>query len=212
MTPALRSLAAVSPLLLAGCASTQFISTWRPPDAEPATFANRKVAAVVLSTEESVRRGAELELARLISARGALGVPAYTLVDSAVLKNEEHGTAEAKAAFARAGIAGAVVMRLVGKDQEYSTTPGTVSAWGDPFYSSFWGGYWGWGWGMVYTPGTLRTDTKVYIETLIYDLASDQLLWAGKSVTTNPSSAKALLDEVAHSVAQQLRKEKLVAR
>jgi hypothetical protein len=212
MRTTFRSLAAVSPLLLAGCASTQFISTWRPPDAEPATFANRKVAAVVLSTEESVRRGAELELSPLISARGALGVPAYTLVDSASLKDEEHGTAEAKAAFARAGIAGAVVMRVVGKDQEYRTTPGTVGYWGDPFYSSFWGGYWGWGWGMVYTPGTLRTDTKVYIETLIYDLAKDRLLWAGKSVTTNPSSAKALLDEVARSVAQQLRKEKLVTR
>jgi hypothetical protein len=207
-----RCLTAATVLLIFGSGGTKFVSTWREPDAPPRNYAGKKVVALVLSTDESVRRGAEVALARFITKRGALGVPAYTLVNSAVLKDEDHGLLEAKAAFGAAGIAGAVVMRLIGQDQEFRTTPGTVMTWNDPFYSSFWGGYWGFGWGMVYTPGTLSTETKVYVETLIYDLQSDQLLWAGKSESKDPKNAKALLDDLAGKVAKQLEKEKLVAR
>jgi hypothetical protein len=51
-------------LSLTACASTGFVSTWRAPDAQPLTGEGPKVAAVVMSKDESVRRSAEDALAR----------------------------------------------------------------------------------------------------------------------------------------------------
>jgi hypothetical protein len=52
----------------------------------------------------------------------------------------------------------------------------------------------------------------VTIETLIYSLNKDQLLWAGTSRTSNPEGLQALVYEVADAVASQLVKQGLIAR
>ena len=38
----------------------------------------------------------------------------------------------------------------------------------------------------MYSPSYLRTDTIVNVETLVYDLKADKLVWAGKSESKNP--------------------------
>ena len=65
---------------------------------------------------------------------------------------------------------------------------------------------------MTYTPPSVRTDTEVSIETLIYSLKSDQLIWASTSRTSNPAGLSGLVDEVADAVAKEVVKQGLVAR
>jgi hypothetical protein len=58
-----------------------------------------------------------------------------------------------------------------------------------PGYSNFWGGYWGYGWGAPYgtvTGGEVRTDYIVSIETLIYSVKQNKLVFGAQSKTTNP--------------------------
>ena len=64
----------------AACASTSFVSTWKNPAAEPGNFKGQKVAALVMSTDQAVRFGAEDALARELTARGAVGIAAYSLI------------------------------------------------------------------------------------------------------------------------------------
>ena len=73
-------------------------------------------------------------------------------------------------------------------DDEHDVLAGAAGTggYGAPYYGSFYG-YWGYGWGAVYDPGYLRTDTVVMVETLIYSVTQDKLVWAGHSKTTNPS-------------------------
>ena len=92
--------------------------------------------------------------------------------------------------FNQAGIVGVVVLRAAGAKKEVSYSP---AYWSAPYYGSFWGGgYYGYGWNSVYDPGYLRTDTIVRVETLVYDLKADKLLWAGMSESTNPSAVQPL--------------------
>jgi hypothetical protein len=65
---------------------------------------------------------------------------------------------------------------------------------------------------MTYSPPSVRTDTEVSIETLIYSLNSDKLLWAATSRTTNPENLASLVDEVADAVANEVVKQGLIAR
>jgi hypothetical protein len=103
-------------------------------------------------------------------------------------------------------------MRAVGSEKELSASSGGYM-WGAPYYGSFWGtGYYGYGWGAVYDPGYLRTDTIVHVETLVYDLKTDKLVWAGKSQSTNPDRVDALIKELVASAAENMKKQGLVAK
>ena len=188
-----------------GCAATTFNSTWKAPGAEPLNFKGKKVAALIVSKEESIRYGAEEALAREITAQGAEGVAAYRIVPKEVIEDKD----KAREYLEKADVVGVVAMRAVGKEQQITSSPRTY--WGAPYYASFWGpGYWGWGWSAVYDPGYLRTDTIVSVETLIYDLPQNKLVWAGRSQTTNPSRVGPFIKELVGKAASELKKEGLI--
>jgi len=189
----------------AACATTSFQSTWRAPDAGPLNFKGKKVAALVISKEEGVRYGAEDALARELTARGAVGIPAYSQIPKELVQDKE----KAKEFLAKANVAGVVAMRVVGRDKQLTQSPGTY--WGGPAYATFWGaGYYGWGWGAVYDPGYLRTDTIVIVETLVYSLEQDKLVWAAQSETTNPSKVGPFIKELVTKAATEMKKQGLI--
>jgi hypothetical protein len=192
---------AVTGFLAAGCATTSFVSSWKAPLDGPIEFDNKRVAAVVVSGDQATRRAGETALAREISARGAQGVPSYTIIDGEAVKDKEG----AKKKLQEANIDGAVIMRMVSKDQELSYSPGTSWYGAYPYYGSFYG-YWGYGWGMAYDPGYLRTDTVVMVETLVYSVSQDKLLWAGQSKTTNPSNIQDFIKDLSDAAAKEMRK------
>ena len=187
------------------CTSTTFNSTWKAPGAEPLNFKGKKVAALVVSKEQSVRFGAEDALAQELTKKGAVGIAAYTLIPKELVQDKE----KAKEFLEKADVAGVVAMRVVGKDKEISSSPGTY--WGGPAYATFWGaGYYGYGWGGVYDPGYLRTDTIVTVEILVYSLGQNKLVWAGQSATTNPSKVGPFIQELVGKAANELKKQGLI--
>jgi hypothetical protein len=188
------------------CASTTFVSTWRAPDARPLRLTGRKVVAIFMGRSPAARRRAEDAMAREISARGAQGVPSYTVLSDEEIKDKD----AAKAKVESLGFSGAVVMRVVGRERQVSYEPGVV--WVGPHYRRFWGGYWGYGWGTVYEPGYLREDKVVSVETLVYSFEQDELVWAGVSKTVNPEGIEDFVSELAKAVSEQMEKDGLLAR
>jgi hypothetical protein len=189
------------------CATTSFHSTWRAPGVGPMSFKGKKVVALIVSKEEGVRYGAEDALARELSARGAVGIPAYSLIPKELVQDKE----KAKEFMAKAQVAGVVAMRVVGKDQQISSSPGGY--YGGPAYATFWGaGYYGYGWGAVYSPSYVRTDTVVVVETLVYSLDQDKLVWAAQSETTNPEKVGPFIKELVAKAAAELKKQGLIAQ
>jgi hypothetical protein len=65
---------------------------------------------------------------------------------------------------------------------------------------------------LTYSTGSVQTDEWLTIETLIYSLNQDKLLWAGTSRTTNPEGLQGLITEVANAVSGQVAKQGVVAR
>jgi len=210
-------LIALTAVALAGCATTKFASSWRAPDSGPLNFKGKKVAALVINKEEGVRYGAEDALARAITRQGALGVPAYSVIPKELTQDKE----KAKEFLAKQNVAGVVAMRVVGKDQEITSSPsaywgGTTYAtfWGTGYYGSAWGGgYYGPGWGGgVYEPGYVRTDTIVSVDTLVYSLEQDKLVWAGRSQTTNPDKVREFVTELTRHAAVEMKKLGLIKK
>ena len=198
-----------SALLLASCASQDFVSTWKDPTAEPLQLRGAKVAAVVMIKDEATRRPGEDALAREITARGAQGVPMYTLMPGGNPEDE----AAARAACEAAGVQGIVVMKPTAVDKQVETKPVTSL---EPTYSSYWGGYYSAGWGTSYAPVTVGEEIKVTrvvtVETRVYSLRQNKLVWTGQSKTTNPSNVDAEVKKLASATAAQLQKEGLMEK
>lgn len=200
------ALAVVMAAALSACASTRFVSTWKAPDAQPiGSLDGRTVVAMVVAKDTSVRRAAEDTLAGELTAEGAVGVPSCTLISDADVNDET----KARAAIEAAGVEAVVVLRPVSRDQEVRSTPTYVGPTYGPAYGPFWGGYYGYGWGAAYAP-EVRTDTIVTVETLVYSMSQNTLVWAGQSKTTNPEKVNAFVREVARAARQEMKKQGLL--
>jgi hypothetical protein len=72
------------------------------------------------------------------------------------------------------------------------------------------GPYWAFGGWPMYDYGYVQTDTVVRVDTNIYSVPDNRLVWASASKTFNPGSARKLVDSVAKAVAKEMKKEGLV--
>lgn len=202
MSPLIRVLCCSAALALTACASTIFTSTWKAPDAQAVDPAGKKVAAVYMTNNESSRRSAEDILAQKLTEHGAQGVPSYTLVDSSVVTDVDR----TKRLLSEAGVDGVVIMRVLGQKERTQVSYGGPP-WGyAPYYRHF-SSYWGFGWGAPYSPTQVTTTTVLSIETLVYSLTRDELLWAGTSRTTDPGKLSSLVDEIADAAAKEMTKQ-----
>lgn len=200
----LRMLALTLALSTTACTgSTTFVSSWRSPTAKPLQAKNVKVVAVVVMRDLATRRAAEDKLASEITKRGGDGIPMYKLVNESNTSNEQ----SAHDALERAGIQGAIVMRPLGVELQASPMDYAHSP-----YNTYWSGYYTYGWSSPWgDPSTQVYDTVVWVETLIYSLKQNQLVWAGRSNTVNPSSLSALISDLAAATAEELNQLSLVA-
>ena len=113
-------------------AAPKFTSMWKSPDAASVTFAGKKVAALVITQDDSLRVSGEESLVRELTARGLQSVATYRIAPKEELKNPDH----AKGWFEKSSVDGVVAMRPVSKDKRTTYNPGV---WMNPYYSTLWG-------------------------------------------------------------------------
>lgn len=182
-------------------AKTTFSSVWKAPDAASVTFLGKKVAALVIDRDQSLRVSGEEALVRELSALGLESVAAYRLAPKEELESAER----ARGWFERAQIAGVVAFRAINDDRRRTYQPAT---WTTSYYQSFWG-YYGNSWSAVYAPGYTRDERFVSLETLIFDVRGNALVWAGMSTTENPKSGQAVVAEVVKEAVKEMQKQGL---
>ena len=187
-----------------GLAKTKFNSVWKSPEAAATRLAGQKVAALIIDSDESLRVAGEEALARELTERGMQGVPSYRFVPKEELKSAD----QARGWYEKAGVQAVVALRVVSDEKKLQYQPST---WTSGYYSSLWG-YYGYGWGVVYDPGYKRIDRYVSLETLIFSVPKNALLWAGLSETENPKEPAKVIEEVVREAVSEMRKQGLVKR
>ena len=194
-------------LSVAAGAKAKFITTWKSPNAGNVVYAGKKVVGLIVSNDMSLRISSEEALARELTSKGVQGVAAYKLIPREEIRDKD----TVKAWFERTGAAGVVVLRLVDLSKE--TSPSVVAWQSMPYYGSF-GAYYPYAWGATIdlTPASARTDVTVVVETLIFDVGGDKLLWAGTSESSNPKGAQALIKDIVDAAVEQMRKDGLIRR
>jgi hypothetical protein len=199
--------------VLAGCAlllagSTKLVSVYQNPHAGQISFSGKKVACFVVIPSEELRGAREETVAAELRTRGLDCLAGYTILPGELVKNRE----KSKEFLKKAGVEGVFLIRLVGDENQTSSSVTVTSAWySQPYYSSFWG-YWNYGWSSAYAYETTWTDRVITLETLIYSIEKDELLWAGRSETTNPKNITKFVQDLVKEAGKSLRKAGLVPK
>jgi len=180
-----------------------FTSTWKAPEASGVRFTGKKVAALVISSDMNLRVSAEEQLVSVLAKRGVQGVATYRLAPAEELTT----AARAKPWIERAGIEGVVALRPVSADTEVVNSPAQWVT--NSYYSTLWG-YYGYGWSGVYVPGSSRRDTRLVVETLVFSVPLDKLLWGGVSTTTNPEKTPEFLRQLVDAAVKEMKKQRLI--
>jgi hypothetical protein len=179
-------------LLAVTACSTTIVQTWKKPGLDRIDF--RKVAVVAAVSDPATRRVIEDQLVSELGQTRAIA--SYMLAPGEIEREA------LKAALLQAGVDGAVAVRIVDVDRETRWVAGS--------YAYTYGYGYGFGYWPMYQPGYYTTDTHVQVETSIYDVAREELLFSSTSETVNPTSTRNLVDATLRSVRNELKKEGLL--
>jgi hypothetical protein len=182
-------------------ADPKFLNVWKSPDVSRLGFKGKKVAALVITGDQSLQMSGEEALVRELTALGVSGVATYRIVPREELKT----AAKARTWFERAAVEGVVALRPVSKDTYRTNSP---VVWSSGYYQSYWG-YYDYGWTSVVISPTKAT-TAIVVETLVFDVTNDRLAWAATSETRDPDSLQEFVKELVSGTVKEMKKMKLV--
>ena len=216
--PQLRTLLifAIASCSLTACKKTQtsISQSYRNPGYEQTVFKNMLVIGVAENDES--RQAFENAFAKSIGDEGGQARGSWSVLP----KSEQLEEDELRAAIAAGGFDGVLVTRLlsVDKEQEYTpastydnprtryyTTGGGGGLYGYGFY-----GFYGTTYAQVHEPGYFETSTTIRLETNLYSVATDALVWTGQSETVDPASIPDARESMTAAVAKKLKEERLI--
>jgi hypothetical protein len=187
----------------ASAQSYAFRSTWKADDVKTLDLAGKRVAAVLISDDSSLRMSVEEAVARELSARGRVGVAAYRSVPAELLKDPD----KARAWLEKTGVSSVIVMRVLSVDKEKVAS---AVVWSTMYYQDF-NNYYATGWGGA-VPLRTRQVTTIAVETLLFDVAKGKLLWGSVTESSNPKNVQTYITGLANEIAKELEREGLVSK
>jgi hypothetical protein len=178
--------------------STQIEKSWMEPGATVSGGTENKALVVALVKDESSRRVIEDELVKRLNASA---VASYKIITPELMKADSEDALNQQ--IKSGGFTHILVMRLADVEKETSYVPGSTNM---GYYGGY-GRYYGYGAGFYSSPGYYQTDKNYFIETTIYSINPDKLLWTGTTKTVNPSKINKAVNEIADVITAQMKKD-----
>jgi hypothetical protein len=183
---------------IASCSpSTQIEKTWMEPGVSVTAGPQNKALIIAMVKDETSRRVIEDELAKRFNTSA---VASYKILTPELLKA---ASAEALTEQLKTGqFTHVLVMRLADIEKDTYYVPGTTTA----YYGNY-GRYYGYGATAYTSPGYYATDKNYFIETTMYSVNPDKMLWTGTTKTVNPSKIDKAVNEIADVVAAKMKQD-----
>lgn len=210
-------------LFLTACTttSTTISDTWKAPN-----FTGNSLNTILVlgvSDNESNRKMFEDSMVKALNTAGTHAVASYTVLSTSQKLSKTAITAAVK----KQGYNGIIISRFVTvksnshyvKGDSYVVPNGAYSM-GYPsgfydagyngFYRSGYYGYYQNSYSVVHEPDYMVTTKSIVLETNLYSVKSNMLIWSGRSTTVNPESASKVIPSVTTAISKELLKEGVI--
>lgn len=192
---------------LAACAgSTHLVERWNDESYvdQPKL---KKVLVLGIFQDEVQRRAFEAEFVAQVNAGSDEAIAGYTLMPE---QSDYDEKSEIAAAVAQAGADSVLITSFKGASKQQRYVPPSYDYVPSMGMGYGYGAYYGAAYQAVYRPGYTVTDTIVQLETRVYAVAEEKLIWAGNTQSINPESEKKITAELVKLVTNDMRKSGLI--
>ena len=197
-------LAVSSALLVASCANTKISQSWVEPDNKRSY---NDLLIIGVGESQQNRRAYESHFVEELQAKGTEAVASYKLIPNSEKLNRD----TVDKAIQGMEIDGVIVTHLVAVDEETIYRPSMDYM---PMYG---GGYYG---GLysyyphvntyVSRPGYYTTHETYTLETNLYDVESEELVWSARSRTFSPESVSEVINDLTKLLIKDLKEKNLI--
>lgn len=194
-----------SVLLLTSCSSTRIVSSWKQPNKQVNLEKLHKVLVVALLNNELNRHKAEDQMVAYLQGKG---VASYNYLTDDFNKNNEKALQKK---IKEGGFDGAITMRLVDLDKDSVYYPGSFNTNYPNYYRNF-DGYYYRNFELFNTPGIYAMTRTYTIETTVFSIKEDKLIWVGITKSVNPKGIQKMTNEIASVLYRKMRKEGFVTK
>jgi len=182
---------------LSACSpSTRITGSWINPQSKGKPISGKSVFIASLSRSIEVRNTIENALADAAAQRN-IPVIKSTAYFSPDFYQSTPSREVLLSRISKTGAGTIMTVALIDKESDTRYVPGGAGyapfpsyRWYGGFYSYY--NYWR---GAFYEPGYYLTDKTYFMETNVYDAASDELVWSAQSETVNPGSIERFAKE-----------------
>jgi hypothetical protein len=199
-------------IIIPACAPTQKITgLWVNPDTkshEP----YKSAFIIVLTSDKNINYAVESQMAKVIRARGMKAVKSNDIFPPNFSPKSDITREQLVDAIKRNGCDAVFVIALLDTKTEEQYHSGSSYA---PMMYGFNGtyyGYYNYYYPQLYTPGYYSTDKTFYIQSNLYDLAEDKLIWSVMSEAHNPSDLTSWFQGYSKMLIEKLEKEALIRK
>mgnify|MGYP005752354653 FL=1 len=202
------SLTLIALTMIIGCApSTKLVATYKNPEITSPPKPD-KIMVLGVAENLAVRQNFENNLASKIEEYGVSGISSLQVFPSTLDVNREQ-TSKLERMVKEKGIEFVLVVVLLDAKEE------TRYVQGQSYYTPTYGGAWGYGWGGYYyggyarvnEPGYYKESTTYFLESRLYQVGQENVLWAGQTQTTDPSSVNTFSNEIRETIVPKMMKD-----
>ena len=196
-------------LSLSSCGSnTTIVNSWRDPKITVAQEHFKKVLVVALVKDEASRRIAE----NRIAASNPIFKTSYQYLN----ETTKQLTQEQKLKILQdENFDGVVTMRLVSTEKETTYVPGSYTGMYYGGFDGLYSGMYGYGFGnwygmyspAFYDPGYYQETTYYMVETNIFSLKENKLIWTGTTRYDYVTDVGQTVDAIMQAVVKEMRKD-----
>jgi hypothetical protein len=200
-------------LSLSSCGSnTSIVNSWRDPDVTVSQEHFKKVLVVALVKDEASRRITE----NRIASSSDIFKTSYQYLNATSQLTQE----QKLKILQDENFDGVVTMRLVSTEKETSYVPGAYTG---AYYGGFDGMYTGrYGYGFsnwygmyspnFYDPGYYQETTAYMVETNIFSLKENKLIWTGTTKSEYVTDLGQTVDAIMQAVVAEMKKDGSLAK
>ena len=188
---------------LSSCANTKITSVWMDSEKAGTTF--NDILIIGIADDEHNRRLFEEQFANQLKTIGIQSNVSYALLPQGIDINRD----TVSSAIEGKTVDAVIVTHLVAVDEETVYRPSTDYRPAYGYYNGLYS-YYPHVHTYVHQPGYYTTHEIVKLESNLYEVATEQLVWSAQSSSFAPESAKEVIDELVNLVIKDLQQKGLI--
>ena len=189
-------------LIISSCASTKIVESWKEPGKQITMDKLKKVLVVAMFKDETSNRKAEDQMVKFLKDKG---IQSYNYLN----KNFDKSKVETiQNKIKKDGFDAAVTMRLIDVDKEtiyqrngVNRFPNNYRDFSSYYYESAI---------SYYNPDNYITTKTYTIETNIYSITENKIIWSALTETSDPKGVNKMTEDVTQAVYKQMIKDRLI--